>query len=202
MTFELPKLKYEYDSLYPYIDKITMKIHYEKHHQSYINNLNKAIKGTNLENKKIEEILKQTNSNSSFIKNNSGGHYNHSLFWSTITPKTTFPKGNLLNSINKKFKNFQSFKEKFSEASMNQFGSGWSWLLVDRNKELHIISTPNQDNPIMNIYKNQGIPILCLDMWEHAYYINYQNRKADYISAFWNIINWDEVEIKFEKYIA
>ena len=201
MTFKLPELKYEYNSLSPYIDKITMKIHYEKHHKSYIDNLNKEIKGTKLENKTIEEILKKTSLNNSIIRNNSGGHYNHSLFWSIISPKSTSPKGKLLSEINKKFKNFNIFKEKFSNAAISQFGSGWAWLAVNENKELYITSTPNQDNPLMDIYENQGKPILCLDVWEHAYYINYQNRRIDYISAFWNIVNWNEVELKFKKII-
>ena len=191
--FELPKLPYGYDALEPYIDKTTMEIHYTKHHNGYVTKLNDAVAGTDLENKSLEDILKNASKHPVGVRNNGGGHYNHSLFW-TIMKKDGggFPKGDLESAITSSFGSFEEFKNKFSNAAATRFGSGWAWLIVKDGK-LAITSTPNQDNPIMDVADDKGTPILGLDVWEHAYYLKYQNRRPEYIDNWWNVINWDEV---------
>lgn len=195
--FELPKLPYEYDALEPYIDKMTMEIHYTKHHNAYVTNLNNAIAGTALENKTLEELLRDASKNPAAVRNNGGGHYNHTLFW-TIMKKGGGgePTGKLADAIKSAFGNFNEFKEKFSNAAATRFGSGWAWLVVKDNK-LVVTSTPNQDNPLMDVADVQGTPILGLDVWEHAYYLKYQNRRPEYIGNWWNVVNWNEVASRF-----
>ena len=200
MAFELPKLKYSYDSLEPHIDSKTMEIHHGKHHAGYTNNLNNAISGSELENHSIEEILKNLNIENSALRNNAGGYYNHNLFWDILSPSGGGkPNGRLLESINNGFESFENFKEEFSKAAATRFGSGWAWLCVHENGTLKVCSTANQDNPLMPGIGYDGFPILGIDVWEHAYYLNYQNRRPDYINAFFNIINWEKVN---EKYLA
>lgn len=203
--FELPKLKYDYDALEPHIDAKTMGIHYTKHHQTYIDKLNKAITGTEWENKTIEEILNNVSKLERPIRNNAGGYWNHSFFWEIIGPDAGgVPAGELMTAIEKSFGTFLDFKLKFEEAALGIFGSGWVWL-ISQNGELKIIQTPLQDNPLMDLSaqagdaKEKGIPILCLDVWEHAYYLKYQNKRADYVSAFWNVVNWTEVSRIFNE---
>ncbi|SMO58298.1 superoxide dismutase [Solitalea koreensis] len=199
MAFELPALAYATDALEPNIDKMTMEIHHGKHHQAYVTNLNNAIKGTDAENLSIEEICKNISKYPMAVRNNGGGHYNHSLFWSVIGPNAGgAPTGELAEAINTAFGSFESFKEKFSAAGATRFGSGWAWLLVKDGK-LEISSTPNQDNPLMDIAEVKGTPILGMDVWEHAYYLKYQNRRPDYISAFYNVINWTAVAELYKK---
>ena len=200
MAFELPKLKYSYDSLEPHIDSKTMEIHHGKHHAGYTNNLNNAISGSDLENHSIEEILKNLNLENSALRNNAGGYYNHNLFWDILSPSGGGkPNGKLLESINNGFESFENFKEEFSKAAATRFGSGWAWLCVHENGTLKVCSTANQDNPLMPGIGCDGFPILGIDVWEHAYYLNYQNRRPDYINAFFNVINWEKVN---EKYLA
>ena len=197
MAFELPKLDYAYNALEPYIDAKTMEIHHSKHHGGYTGKLNNAIMGTELEGKPIEEILKNVSRYTAIVRNNGGGYYNHSLFWKVLTQQGGgLPKGDLLEAINKSFGSFDKFKTEFSNTAVNLFGSGWVWL-IKSSGDLKITSTPNQDNPLMDVADKKGTPILALDVWEHAYYLNYQNRRPDYISAFWNIINWDEVARRY-----
>lgn len=198
MAFELPKLSYDYAALEPHIDAKTMEIHHTKHHQAYVDNLNKAVEGTELEGKSIEEISK-TGTDKTPVRNNGGGHWNHTLFWEILTPGgSKEPVGNVKNALDK-LGGFEQFKNDFAEAAKGRFGSGWAWLIKNANGELEITSTPNQDNPLMPVAEKQGTPILGLDVWEHAYYLNYQNRRPDYIGAFWNVINWDKVEEKFNE---
>ena len=200
MAFELPKLKYSYDSLEPHIDSKTMEIHHGKHHAGYTNNLNNAISGSELENHSIEEILKNLNMENSALRNNAGGYYNHNLFWDILSPSGGGkPNGKLLESINNGFESFENFKEEFSKAAATRFGSGWAWLCVHKNGTLKVCSTADQDNPLMPGIGCDGFPILGIDVWEHAYYLNYQNRRPDYINAFFNLINWGKVN---EKYLA
>ena len=195
MAFELPQLNYTYDALEPVFDARTMEIHHTKHHQTYIDNLNKAIQNTQLENKSIEEICSLADTPA--LRNNGGGHYNHSLFWEILTPNgANSPIGNVKTAI-ENYGGFEKFKTDFSEAAKTRFGSGWAWLCKKDNGSLEICSTPNQDNPLMPEIGCDGTPILGLDIWEHAYYLNYQNRRPDYISAFFNVINWDIVEEKY-----
>ena len=197
MSFNLPKLEYAYDALEPIIDAKTMEIHHTKHHQAYIDNLNKAIEGTNLEGKSIEEICKAAEEPA--LRNNGGGHYNHSLFWEILTPNgAKEPVGNVKKAI-ENYGGFEKFKADFSEAAKTRFGSGWAWLCKKANGEVEICSTPNQDNPLMPNAGCSGTPILGIDVWEHAYYLNYQNRRPDYISAFFEVINWDKVEELYNK---
>jgi superoxide dismutase, Fe-Mn family len=198
MAFELPKLDYAYDALEPHIDARTMEIHHTKHHQGYTTNLNNAIAGTNLEGKTIEEILSDISKASAAARNNGGGFYNHNLFWKVMAPNGGgTPSGDLADALNSTFGSFDTFKDEFSKAAATRFGSGWAWL-IKTSSGLKVTSTPNQDNPLMDIADVKGTPILGLDVWEHAYYLNYQNRRPDYIAAFWNVINWEEVTKRFK----
>ncbi len=200
MAFELPKLLYAYDALEPYIDARTMEIHYTKHHNGYTTNLNNAIKGTELENKSILDILKNLDMSNTAVRNNGGGFYNHSLFWTIMSAKGGGkPSGELAKAIDDAFGSFDAFKEKFSSAAGTRFGSGWAWLCVHKGGKVEICSTPNQDNPLMPNTGCGGFPILGIDVWEHAYYLNYQNRRPDYVGAFYNIINWDKVAELYKK---
>jgi len=197
MAFELPALPYATNALEPNIDTRTMEIHHGKHHNGYVTNLNNAIAGTDLEGKSLIELLKVAGSNTA-VRNNGGGHYNHSLFWSILSPNGGgAPTGELAAAIDAKFGSFDAFKETFNKAAATRFGSGWAWLCIDTKKELCVCSSPNQDNPLMDISECPGTPIMGLDVWEHAYYLNYQNRRPDYISAFWNVINWDVVSANY-----
>jgi Fe-Mn family superoxide dismutase len=197
MAFTLPALPYAFDALEPHIDARTMEIHHGKHHNAYVTNLNNAIAGTDLEGKSLEELMKVAGSNAA-VRNNGGGHWNHSLFWQVISPSGGgTPSGDLAAAIDAKFGSFDAFKETFNKAAATRFGSGWAWLCVDTKKELCVCSSPNQDNPLMDVSDCPGTPILGLDVWEHAYYLNYQNRRPDYISAFWNVVNWEEVSKRF-----
>ena len=194
MAFELPKLPYSYDALEPHIDARTMEIHHTKHHNGYTTKLNGAIEGTDLEGKSIETILGGLDMNNGAVRNNGGGFYNHSLFWNVLSPNGGgTPNGEVADAINSAFGSFEEFKNKFSSAAGTRFGSGWAWLCVHKGGKLEVCSTPNQDNPLMPGVACEGTPILGLDVWEHAYYLNYQNRRPDYVNAFFNVINWDEV---------
>lgn len=198
MAFELPKLNYAYNALEPHIDARTMEIHHTKHHAGYTTNLNNAVTGSDLENETIESILSKVSKLSPAIRNNGGGYYNHTLFWKVMSPSGGGePAGDLADAIKKDFGSFENFKKEFSTAAATRFGSGWAWLVKTGN-ELKVTSTPNQDNPIMDLAEVKGNPILGLDVWEHAYYLLYQNRRPDYIAAFWNVINWDEVAKRFK----
>ena len=198
MAFELPSLNYSFDALEPHIDTKTMQIHHGKHHAGYTNNLNNAIKGTDLETMSIEAILAELDLNNAAVRNNGGGFFNHSLFWNVMSPNGGgVPSGDLASAINDSFGSFDEFKSAFSKAARTRFGSGWAWLCVHPGGKLEVCSTPNQDNPLMKGVGCGGQPILGLDVWEHAYYLNYQNRRPDYISAFWNIINWEKVAENF-----
>ncbi len=198
MAFELQKLNYAYTALEPLIDARTMEIHHTKHHAAYTNNLNNAISGSTLENKNIEEILKGISGHSAAVRNNGGGYYNHNLYWDVIAPGgASNPEGDLLDAINESFGSVENFREAFVQAAVTRFGSGWAWLVLQNNK-LVVSSTPNQDNPLMDVADVQGTPVLGVDVWEHAYYLNYQNRRPDYVNAFWKLINWDEVARRFK----
>ena len=197
MAFELPSLPYALNALEPHIDARTMEIHHGKHHNAYVTNLNAAIAGTDLEGKSLEELMKVAGSNAA-VRNNGGGHWNHSLFWQILSPAGGgLPTGELAAAIDAKFGSFDAFKETFNKAGATRFGSGWAWLCVDTKKELCVCSSPNQDNPLMDVSDCPGTPILGLDVWEHAYYLNYQNRRPDYIAAFWNLVNWEEVSKRY-----
>ena len=199
MSFTLPQLEYSYDALEPHIDARTMEIHHSKHHQGYTNKLNAAIEGSENESKDILDILKNLDMNNSAVRNNGGGYYNHCLFWEIIGPNCGgSPSGKLADAINKDFGSFDEFKSKFSAAAATRFGSGWAWLCVDSDGGLEVCSTANQDNPLMPGECGKT-PILCLDVWEHAYYLNYQNRRPDYIDAFFNVINWEVVAKMYDK---
>ena len=198
MAFELPKLDFDYAALEPQIDARTMEIHHTKHHGAYTTNLNAALQGTEWEGKTIEEIMASVSQLSVAVRNNGGGYYNHNLYWKILTPGgSREPKGVLLDAINDSFGSVDSFKEAFVKAALTRFGSGWAWLLQSNDK-LVVSSTPNQDNPLMDLAEVKGNPILGIDVWEHAYYLNYQNRRPDYVEAFWNLINWDEVASRFK----
>ncbi|WP_026897286.1 superoxide dismutase [Daejeonella oryzae] len=198
MAFELPALAYATDALEPHIDKMTMEIHHGKHHQAYVDNLNKALAGTDGEKRDIEEILKNISQYPMAVRNNGGGHFNHTLYWTIMSPNGGGnPGGDLEEAINNAFGSFEDFKKKFAEAGATRFGSGWAWLTVDAAGKLQVSSTPNQDNPLMDVAEVKGIPILGMDVWEHAYYLKYQNKRPDYISAFWNVVNWKEVADRF-----
>lgn len=199
MAFTLPSLPYAHDALEPHFDTMTMQIHHSKHHQAYVDNLNKAIAGTEHENKTIEELMASISTLPMAVRNNGGGHYNHSLFWEILSPNGGgAPSGKLAEAIESQLGGFEKFKADFANAGMTRFGSGWAWLCVKADKTLCVCSTPNQDNPTMDIAECPGTPIVGMDVWEHAYYLHYQNRRADYIGAFWNVINWDEVSKRYE----
>jgi len=194
MAFELPALAYAPTALEPHIDAKTMEIHHGKHHQAYVTNLNAALAGTDGEKLSIEEICKNISKYPMPVRNNGGGHYNHSLFWTLMAPNAGgAPTGDLAAAIDKAFGNFEEFKKQFATAAATRFGSGWAWLCVKEDKSLCICSTPNQDNPLMDIAECKGTPLLALDVWEHAYYLHYQNRRPDYVGAFWNVVNWNKV---------
>lgn len=194
--FELPKLPYAYDALEPHIDKLTMEIHHSKHHQAYVNNLNNAVAGTDLEGKSLEELFSSISKAPVAVRNNGGGVYNHNLFWTNMKPNGGgAPTGAVADAINGAFGSFDEFKKLFSNAATTRFGSGWAWL-VSSNGKLVVTSSANQDNPLMDLSEVKGSPLLALDVWEHAYYLHYQNRRPDYISSWWNVVNWDEVNAR------
>jgi Fe-Mn family superoxide dismutase len=198
MAFTLPALGYAYDALEPNIDARTMEIHHTKHHQAYINNLNNAIAGTDLENQTLDHIMKTMDMNNNPVRNNGGGHWNHTLFWEIISPESKGRlSGSLAAAVDAAYGNVDTFKEKFAAAAMSRFGSGWAWLCAHSDGRVEICSSANQDNPLMPGIGCGGTPIAGLDVWEHAYYLHYQNRRADYIAAFWNVINWNVVEQKY-----
>jgi len=198
MAFILPALPYAHDALEPYIDTLTMQIHHGKHHQAYVDNLNKAIAGTPNEGKSLEDLVKVAGTISPAVRNNGGGHWNHSFFWELLTPKTgQTPSGKLADAINAAFGSLDTFKEKFSAAGVGRFGSGWAWLIVKGGK-LEISSTPNQDNPLMDVAEVKGAPVLGVDVWEHAYYLKYQNKRPDYLAAVWNVVNWEKAAAHFD----
>lgn len=197
MSYTLPELEYDYNALEPYIDARTMEIHYTKHHGAYTNNLNGAVEGTEMEGLSIEKLLSEISKFPVAVRNNGGGFFNHNLFWKVMSPNGGGePAGELAKAINGAFGSFDGFKEQFSKAAATRFGSGWAWL-VKQDSSLMVTSTPNQDNPLMDVADVKGTPILGLDVWEHAYYLHYQNRRPDYIAAFWNVVNWKEVENRF-----
>ena len=199
MAFQLPNLPYAFDALEPHVDARTMEIHHGKHHAAYTTNLNNAIAGTEHENSSIEDICANISKHSMAVRNNGGGYFNHCLFWEVMSPNGGgLPTGDLAAAIDAAFGSFDIFKEKFSAAAATRFGSGWAWL-VKHDGKLAITSTPNQDNPLMDLADVKGSPILGLDVWEHAYYLNYQNRRADYVTAWWNVVNWDVVTERFNK---
>jgi Fe-Mn family superoxide dismutase len=198
MAFTLPALPYAHDSLEPHIDSTTMQIHHGKHHQAYVDNLNKAIAGTPHENKSLEELNRTAGTISPAVRNNGGGHWNHSFFWESLSGKGGGePTGKLAEVIKAVFGSFDAFKEKFNNAGITRFGSGWAWLIVKDGK-LEITSTPNQDNPLMDVAEVKGTPLLGVDVWEHAYYLKYQNKRADYLNAFWNVVDWSKVSSRFD----
>ena len=200
MAFELPQLPYAYDALEPHIDARTMEIHHSKHHNAYTIKLNDAIAGTDLEGKSIEDILSNVSSHPGAVRNNGGGYYNHNLFWNVMSPDGGgVPSGELANAINNDIGGFDSFKEQFSNAAATRFGSGWAWLCLKDGGKLCVCSSPNQDSPLMDVSECPGKPILGIDVWEHAYYLNYQNRRPDYIKAFFNVINWEAVAENYAK---
>ena len=198
MPHQLPALPYATNALEPHIDARTMEIHHGKHHQAYVTNLNKAIEGTPLDGQPIEALMASLDMANMPVRNNGGGHYNHSLFWTLMAPNSGgTPSGELAEAITRDFGSFDAFKEKFAAAGATRFGSGWAWLCVQKGGKLEVCSTPNQDNPLMPNTGCGGTPVLALDVWEHAYYLNYQNRRPDYIAAFWNVVNWAEVARRF-----
>ncbi len=197
MAFTLPALPYSHDALEPNFDTLTMQIHHGKHHQAYVDNLNKAIAGTEHENKSLEELVARAGNISAAVRNNGGGHWNHSFFWESLAPNAGGePSGDIATAINTAFGSFEKCKEVFAQAGMTRFGSGWAWLGI-KDGALLICSTPNQDNPLMEIADVKCTPILGVDVWEHAYYLKYQNRRADYLAAFWNLVNWEKVAQRF-----
>lgn len=197
---ELPKLPYDFNALEPYIDAKTMEIHHDKHHGTYVTKLNDAITGTDMEKMSLEELLKFVSKRPVAVRNNGGGHYNHTMFWEIMKPNGGGnPSGALNAALESEFGTFDDFKKKFSEAAATRFGSGWAWLIVAADGKLQVTSTPNQDNPLMDVADVQGTPILGLDVWEHAYYLKYQNRRPEYIDAFWNVINWESVNKRYEQ---
>ncbi len=198
MVHTLPALPYAFNALEPHIDAQTMQIHHDKHHQAYVDNLNKAIAGTDAEDKTLEELMDNISAYPAAVRNNGGGHYNHTLFWSILGPNAGGqPGGDLAKAINDAFGSFDALKEKMNAAGATRFGSGWAWLIV-RHDKLEITSTPNQDNPLMDVAEVHGTPILGIDVWEHAYYLKYQNRRPEYLGAIWNVINWDAVQQRYK----
>ena len=200
-TFTLPQLSYAYDALEPFIDQETMTIHHQRHHQAYVDNLNAALKASDETSDDLDSILQRISEYSPAVRNNGGGHFNHSLFWETISPQPKLvPEGKLAEAINSTFGNIETFKAEMKKAGLGQFGSGWVWLFVKFSGSLAIASTPNQDNPMMDIQStNRGFPILGIDVWEHAYYLAYQNKRADYLDSFWSVLDWSVIERKYEE---
>jgi superoxide dismutase, Fe-Mn family len=199
MPFELPKLPYDYKALEPHVDAQTMEIHHSKHHNAYVTNLNKALEGTEWATQSIEDLMAIVSKLPAAVRNNGGGHYNHSLFWQVMSPSGGGKaSGDLAGAIDTAFGSFDAFKEKFNTAAATRFGSGWAWLIVKSDGKLDVCSTPNQDNPLMDVAEVKGTPILGLDVWEHAYYLKYQNRRPDYVGAWWNTVNWPEVAKRFQ----
>jgi Fe-Mn family superoxide dismutase len=199
MAFTLPALPYAHDALEPHFDTMTMQIHHGKHHQAYVDNLNKALEGTEHANASLEELMAMISKLPMAVRNNGGGHYNHSLFWQLLSPNGGgAPTGALAEAIESQLGGFEAFKTAFAQAGMTRFGSGWAWLCVKADKSLCVCSSPNQDNPLMDISECPGTPILAVDVWEHAYYLHYQNRRADYLAAFWQVVNWAEVQKRYE----
>ncbi|MBL7682385.1 MAG: superoxide dismutase [Flavipsychrobacter sp.] len=196
MAHTLPALGYAFDALEPHIDALTMQIHHDRHHQAYVDNLNKALAGTEGEGKSLEELMADISKYPAAVRNNGGGHWNHSLFWEILGPSGSQPSGALADAINAAFGSLDALKEKMNTAGTTRFGSGWAWLIVKDGK-LDVCSTPNQDNPLMDIAEVKGTPILGIDVWEHAYYLKYQNKRPDYLGAIWNVINWDMVAEKY-----
>jgi len=194
---EFPALPYAYDALEPYIDARTMEIHYDKHHRTYFTNYVNATKGTPLEGMSVADIFASISKQPDPVRNNGGGLYNHTIFWNNLAPKSAGPSAELSAAIVKTFGSMEKFKEAFTNAGKTRFGSGWAWLILNSDKNLAVVSTPNQDNPLMDISPVKGTPLLTLDVWEHAYYLKYQNKRADYIEAFWNVVNWEEVSKRF-----
>ena len=204
MSYTLPELPYAYDALEPHFDTQTMTIHHQRHHQAYVDNLNKAIAGTEAENKGLEDILKEVSKYSPAVRNNGGGHYNHSLFWKILSgsPKTA-PTGKLADEINRAFGSLDELKAQVKQAGLGEFGSGWAWLVVKADGSLAVVATPNQDNPLMDVNPDKkGSPILGVDVWEHAYYLKYQNKRADYLDAFWSVLDWSAVEKNYEEALS
>jgi Fe-Mn family superoxide dismutase len=198
MAFTLAPLPYSHDALEPHIDTTTMQIHHGKHHQAYVDNLNKAIAGTPHENKSIEELVASAGSISPAVRNNGGGHWNHTFFWESLAPNAGgAPSGALAAAITEAFGSLDGLKEKMNNAGMTRFGSGWAWLIKGADGKLAVTSTPNQDNPLMDVAEVKGTPLLGVDVWEHAYYLKYQNRRAEYLNAFWNVVNWEKVASRF-----
>jgi Fe-Mn family superoxide dismutase len=198
MAFTLPALPYAHDALEPHIDTLTMQIHHGKHHQAYVDNLNKAIAGTEHENKSLDELVAQAGSISGPVRNNAGGHWNHTFFWNSLAANAGgAPSGKLAGAINEAFGSFDEFKTKFAAAGIGRFGSGWAWLIMKKDGKLDITSTPNQDNPLMDVAETKGVPLLGVDVWEHAYYLKYQNKRADYLAAIWNVIDWKKVAERY-----
>ena len=198
-TKEFPALPYAYDALEPYIDARTMEIHYDRHHRAYFNNFVNAVKGTELENTPIEQIFSEVSKAGDAVRNNGGGYYNHVIFWENMGKNGSLPSDELSAAIDKTFGSFEKFRETFSNAAKTRFGSGWAWLYLTPGKELAVGSTPNQDNPLMDVSAIKGIPLLTIDVWEHAYYLKYQNKRPDYVEAFWNVINWDTVNERYRE---
>lgn len=197
MSYKLPELPYSYDALAPYIDAATMEIHHTKHHQGYVNKLNAALEESGIEGTDLNSLLSKVSELSTAIRNNGGGHFNHNLFWTILTPNGSELPTTLSEAIDNTFGSLDDLKSQFADAAATRFGSGWAWLIVDADGKLKVTSTPNQDNPLMDTAQDQGTPILGLDVWEHAYYLNYQNKRPDYIDAFWNIVDWKEVEKRY-----
>lgn len=199
MAFTLPQLPYAYNALEPYFDAATMEIHHSRHHQAYVSNLNNALQDTH-QNTPLERLMGQVSGLSPAVRNNGGGHWNHSFFWETLTHNTPQqPQGALLQAIAQAFGSLEHLKEQFTQAAMSRFGSGWAWLVRQKNGTLCVCSTPNQDNPLMDVAETKGTPLLGADVWEHAYYLKYQNKRADYLNAFWQLIHWEKVRERFEK---
>ncbi len=198
MAFEVAPLPYDYAALEPHIDAQTMKLHHDKHHQAYVDNLNKAVDADqSLQGRELEDILAQASSLPKIVRNNGGGHWNHSFFWEIMGPGGGEPQGELAEAISSKFGSFEAMQEQFNTAGLGRFGSGWVWLIAVPGEGVDIVSTPNQDNPLMDLAERKGTPILGNDVWEHAYYLTYQNRRADYLKAWWNVVNWDKVQQRF-----
>lgn len=199
--FEFPQLPYAYDALEPYIDKLTMEIHYSRHHKAYFDNFVAAIKGTEMESMTIEQIFASISKYPAAVRNNGGGFYNHVLYWESMSLNGSKPSAKLAAAIQESFGSMDEFKKQFGDAGKTRFGSGWAWLAVDKDGKLFVSSTPNQDNPLMEVADKKGTPILGMDVWEHAYYLKYQNKRPDYVEAFWNVINWDEVSKKYSELV-